>query len=232
MPLSHAPSVRTLREHRIHAAEYSGGISATPIYQLALSLCRNLNLRGELLEFGAGKGLFAQELIKVPYAGDITCADLLPRPDALPEKIRWIQADLNDPLPLPDHTFDVVICMEVIAHLENPRFVFREFSRLLRPGGILLLTMPNQESVRALSGLILGDHFSAFRGIAYPALITALVRQDLVRICGEAGFAPPEFHYTNSGLLPKLHLSWQGLSLGLLKGRAFSDNLAVVARKI
>ncbi len=42
--------------------------------------------------------------------------------------------------------------MEVIASLENPRAVFREFARLLRPNGVLLLTMPNQESLRAYSG--------------------------------------------------------------------------------
>jgi len=222
--------MRTLREQRIHAAEYSGGISAPPIYHLALSLCRNH--KGDLLEFGAGKGLFVQELLKLPWPGSVTCTDLLARPDALPEKIRWIQADLNDPVPLPEHSFDVIICMETIAHLENPRFIFREFSRLLRPGGTLLLTMPNQESLRAFTALLTGGHFSAFRSIAYPALITALVRLDLERICEETGFTTPQFSYTNSGLLPKLHLSWQSLSLGLLKGRLFSDNLAFVARKI
>jgi len=222
--------MRNLREQRIHAAEYSGGISSAPIYQHALSLCQVL--QGDLLEFGAGKGLFVQELLKLPWPGSITCADLLSRPEILPEKIRWIQADLNDPVPLPDHSFDVIICMETIAHLENPRFLFREFSRLLRPGGTLLLTMPNQESLRAFTALVTGGHFSAFRGIAYPALITALVRLDFERICEETGFTSPAFSYTNSGLMPKLHLSWQSLSLGLLKGRLFSDNLAFVARKI
>jgi 2-polyprenyl-3-methyl-5-hydroxy-6-metoxy-1,4-benzoquinol methylase len=224
--------MRTLLEQRIHAAEYSQGISDSPIYQLALSLCRSLQLTGDLLDFGAGKGRFLQELLKLPYRGTITCADLMPQPDDLPENVRWIQSDLNEPLALPDHSFDVIVCMEVIAHLENPRSVFREISRLLRPGGTLLLTMPNQESLRAFTALITGGHFSAFRGIAYPALITALVREDIVRICGETGLTSPEFHYTNSGLIPKLHLSWQRLSLGLCQGRFFSDNLAAVIRKI
>ncbi len=222
----------SLREQRLHAAEYSGGISSAPIYQLALSLCQKLQLKGDLLDFGAGKGLLLQELRRLPYPGAITCADLLPRPDDLPADLRWIQSDLNDPLALPDHSFDAITCTEVIAHLENPRFVFREFSRLLRPGGVLILTMPNQESLRAFTALLTGGHFSAFRGIAYPALITALLRQDLERICLESGFTPPEFFYTNSGLVPKLHLSWQQLSFGLLQGRLFSDNFATVTRKI
>lgn len=224
--------MRTLHEHRVHAAEYSGGISSEVIYRFALQLCRELNLRGDLLEFGAGRGSFVRELTRLPYSGSITAADLLPRPGDLPEAVHWIQADLNDSLALPDASFDVIVCMEVIAHLENPRFIFREFSRLLRPGGTLLLTMPNQESIRSLLGLITGGHFSAFRGIAYPALITALVRQDLEHICTEAGFSPPRFRYTDSGLMPKLHVFWQTLSLGLLHGRLFSDNMAVIARKM
>jgi len=222
----------SLREHRIHAAEHSGGFSDISLYHFALNLCRSLDLGRDLLEFGAGKGLFVQELLNLPYPGAITCADLFPRPGALPETIRWIQTDLNEPLQLPDQSFDTIICMEVIAHLENPRFLFREFSRLLRPNGTLLLTMPNQESIRSFTALISGGHFSSFRGIAYPSFITALLRLDLERISSETGFAPPQFHYTNSGIVPKLHLSWQTLSMGLLKGRLFSDNLAAVIRKI
>jgi 2-polyprenyl-3-methyl-5-hydroxy-6-metoxy-1,4-benzoquinol methylase len=220
-----------LREHRVRAAEYSGGISSAPIHRLALTLFRGLPPTNDLLEFGPGKGHFIGDLLAQGYRGAITGADLLPRPDSLPESVRWIETDLNDPLSLPDQSFDAVICMEVIAHLENPRAVFREFSRLLRPDGALVLSTPNQESIRGLLGLFFGGHFAAFRGIAYPALITALLRKDFERICDETGFQPPCFYYTDSGLVPKLHISWQHLSLGLLKGRAFSDNLALVTRK-
>lgn len=220
-----------LREQRVRAAEYTGGISSAPIRRLALTLCQGLPLANDLLECGPGKGQFIGELLAQGYRGAITGADLLPRPASLPESVRWIETDLNDPLPLPDQSFDVIICMEVVAHLENPRALFREFSRLLHPNGALVLTTPNQESIRALSGLFFGGHFAAFRGIAYPALITALLRKDFERICDETGFQAPRFYYTDSGLVPKLHLSWQRLTLGLLKGRAFSDNLALVTRK-
>jgi 2-polyprenyl-3-methyl-5-hydroxy-6-metoxy-1,4-benzoquinol methylase len=221
-----------LREQRVRAAEYSGGISSAPIHRLALTLFQDLPLANDLLEFGPGKGHFIGELLTQGYRGAVTGADLLPRPPSLPESVRWIETDLNDPLPLPGQSFDAIVCMEVIAHLENPRALFREFSRLLRPNGALLLTMPNQESLRSLLGLFFGGHFATFRGIAYPALITALLRKDLERICDETGFHPPRFYYTDSGLVPKLHVSWQRLTLGLLKGRVFSDNLALVARKM
>ncbi len=126
----------------------------------------------------------------------------------------------------------MVVCSETIEHLENPRQTFRSMNQLLRPGGLLVLTMPNQESIRSLIGLILGGHFVQFLGACYPAHITALVRLDLVRLCSEAGFAPPSFSYTNCGGIPKRpSFTWQRASFGLLRGRPFSDNIAMVTRK-
>jgi 2-polyprenyl-3-methyl-5-hydroxy-6-metoxy-1,4-benzoquinol methylase len=139
---------------------------------------------------------------------------------------------LNYPIPVPDNSYNFVISTEVIEHLDSPRAAFREFYRLLRPGGILIVTTPNKESMRSLAGLLMGGHFVAFLGRSYPAHITALLRKDFQRICRETGFAPPEFYYTDSGGLPKLpQVRWQSLTFGLLKGRLFSDNLAVVTRK-
>ena len=221
----------SLHEFRLRAAEYSEGFSSTPVYELVLAICSGVDLGNDLLDFGPGRCFFVERLLTSGYGGALTCADLLPRPASLPERVRWIAADLNDPLPLPDQSFDTIISTDVVAHLENPRFVFREFSRLLRPNGSLVVTTSNQESIRAITGLIFGEHFAAFRGVAYPALITALLREDFRRICAESGFIPPRFYYSDSGLVPKLHLSWQRLSLGLLKGRAFSDHLAVATRK-
>jgi SAM-dependent methyltransferase len=43
-------------------------------------------------------------------------------------------------LPLPDQSFDVIICSEVFEHLENPFQAAAEMKRVLKPGGLLLLT--------------------------------------------------------------------------------------------
>ena len=101
----------------------------------------------------------------------------------------------------------------------------------LRPGGLLVLTMPNQESIRSYAGLIFAGHFTHFLGGCYPAHITALLRLDLTRLCAESGFTPPAFQFTDDGAIPKLaRVHWQQVSFGLLRGRLFSDNVCMLTR--
>ena len=45
-------------------------------------------------------------------------------------------------IPESDHSFDAILCSEVFEHLPYPLKALKEFSRLLKPGGILILTAP------------------------------------------------------------------------------------------
>ena len=45
-------------------------------------------------------------------------------------------------IPEPDGAFDAVMCIEVLEHLEAPIEALHEFRRLLRPGGVLIVTAP------------------------------------------------------------------------------------------
>lgn len=79
--------------------------------------------------------------------------------------VREIQADLNEPLPFADGSFDVVLCREVIEHVESVPHTLREFCRVLAPGGRLLLTFPNRLQIRSRIFYL----FSGFyRGMASP----------------------------------------------------------------
>ena len=52
-----------------------------------------------------------------------------------------IVSDIID-IPLDDESLDVILCVEVLEHVENPLLVFKEFSRLLKKNGKLILTAP------------------------------------------------------------------------------------------
>jgi 2-polyprenyl-3-methyl-5-hydroxy-6-metoxy-1,4-benzoquinol methylase len=221
----------TLEEQRLHAAEASGGISSEVIYDRILNIIRDYDLGGRALDYGAGIGNFTSKLLASGRFELIDGADILPKPQNLPDAIAWHRLDLNNADAIPAASFDMVIAAEVIEHLENPRKVAREWFQILKPGGTLILSTPNNESIRSLMALMVRGHYVAFLDSCYPAHITALLRKDLVRILTEAGFSDVRFHFTNHGGLPKLPaVSWQQISLGLLKGCRFSDNLIATAR--
>ena len=46
-------------------------------------------------------------------------------------------------LPYDDASFDVILLVEVIEHLENHRLALSELARILKPNGVLILTTPN-----------------------------------------------------------------------------------------
>jgi len=45
-------------------------------------------------------------------------------------------------IPEPDNSFDAILCSEVLEHIPDPTLALKEFQRLLKPGGKLILTAP------------------------------------------------------------------------------------------
>ncbi|MFI5461611.1 MAG: class I SAM-dependent methyltransferase [Isosphaerales bacterium] len=50
---------------------------------------------------------------------------------------------VGERLPFVDSSFDLVVCVWVLEHLEDPKTTFREVRRVLRPGGHFLFLTPN-----------------------------------------------------------------------------------------
>jgi ubiquinone/menaquinone biosynthesis C-methylase UbiE len=52
-----------------------------------------------------------------------------------------IVSDITN-IPEPDGSFDAILCSEVLEHIPQPSAALDEFQRLLKPGGVLILTAP------------------------------------------------------------------------------------------
>jgi 2-polyprenyl-3-methyl-5-hydroxy-6-metoxy-1,4-benzoquinol methylase len=50
-------------------------------------------------------------------------------------------------LPSDSGTFEGILCSSVIEYIDDPAKALREFARLLKPGGVLLMTVPNRASI-------------------------------------------------------------------------------------
>jgi 2-polyprenyl-3-methyl-5-hydroxy-6-metoxy-1,4-benzoquinol methylase len=206
--------------------------STEPGYKAVMRLVEQFDCRGRVLDFGCGTGNLSKLLWDTGRFDGLAASDIVFHREFSVPEAKQITQDLNEPLNEANNSFDLVVGVEIIEHLENPRQVIREWYRVLKPNGRVIFTTPNNESLRALSSLMLKGHYSQFvPGMAHPEHITPLLRQDMRRHCNDAGFRDLQFFYTNSGMMPILHWSWQKLSGGNLKGLRFSDNIVATAIK-
>ena len=98
-----------------------------------------------VLDAGVGEGYGAAMLAETAASAvgvDIE-PDVIDHAAAAYPTVRFQTADLVA-LPFPDASFDAVVSFQVIEHLQRPREFVSECARVLRPGGLLLLSTPNR----------------------------------------------------------------------------------------
>ena len=93
-------------------------------------------------------GTAALTLALLERGFDTVGADVDPEAEARLGKV-FARANLDAPFPWPDRSFDVAFSTEGIEHLENHFSFLREMSRILKPGGVLVLTTPNITTLRS-----------------------------------------------------------------------------------
>jgi len=144
-----------------------------------------------------------------------------------------VLADLDAPrLPLHTASADWVIAVETIEHLENPRAFCRELTRVVRPGGCLALTTPNQLSLASKLHLLLFQEFVAFQEAPglYPTHLTALLECDLRRLAAECGWDDVQIVYSGEGRVPGMARHYPAWCSRWWP-RACSDNILLFARR-
>jgi glycosyltransferase involved in cell wall biosynthesis/ubiquinone/menaquinone biosynthesis C-methylase UbiE len=132
--------------------------AALGVHEVVLDLLKGEG-PGRVLDAPAGEGALAQCLMAVGFQA--VCGDIQPERFRAPG-IGCERLDLDRILPYPDGSFDAVTCVEGIEHLENPHHTLREFARLLRPGGCLVISTPNVTSVKSRLRFLLYGYPSYF----------------------------------------------------------------------
>lgn len=105
-----------------------------------------------ILEIGSGAGLLLHDLVKwynrgVILGGDYRFDHLNHIKRTWPE-LSTIQFDAQS-LPFKKKSFDILISIQVVEHLENPSSFINEASRLLKLGGLLIISTPNPKGLAA-----------------------------------------------------------------------------------
>ncbi|RME59786.1 SAM-dependent methyltransferase [Candidatus Parcubacteria bacterium] len=156
------------------------------------------SLRGDHLDLGAGTGALIHRLRRDFNIKSRACdyTDRFMRLDDVAVDV----VDLNmGVLPYEDQAFDLVTFTEVAEHLENYRAIIREIYRVLKPGGVILITTPNILNLKSRMRFLVTGFWSMFgplhvgetaiestgghiTPISYPYLAHALM---------DAGFSMP-----------------------------------------
>jgi ubiquinone/menaquinone biosynthesis C-methylase UbiE len=97
------------------------------------------------LEIGAGTGYFSLHMLKAGIVGAATATDISPgmiealrgNAERLGLQVETAVADAER-LPFDDESFDLVLGHAVLHHIPDLERAFREFHRVLRPGGVIL----------------------------------------------------------------------------------------------
>lgn len=139
------------RERRIRQERYQ----ESSVGDIRRALGGSLQGRS-LLDLGAGMGGLSVALMLEAGEG-VRLQALDYNPDYC--RIAKLRAqryglDLNiavaagEDLPYPANSFDCVVCMDVLEHVESAERVLAEMWRVLRPGGVALTTVPNRHAFR------------------------------------------------------------------------------------
>lgn len=93
---------------------------------------------GDVLDLGCGKAPLY--ILYRTRSKSITCVDWGSSPHDISHAD--MLCDLNNPIPLPDASFDTIILSDVLEHIYHPKELLAEIRRMLRPDGRLIMNVP------------------------------------------------------------------------------------------
>jgi SAM-dependent methyltransferase len=103
-------------------------------------------IRGQVLEVGCGEGRGIDTML--PLADSFTAVDKIePVINNLQQRFptgKFMAMNIPPLSGLADNTYDSIVSFQVIEHIQNDGLFLKEIHRVLKPGGVALLTTPNR----------------------------------------------------------------------------------------
>jgi SAM-dependent methyltransferase len=209
-------------------ARRSLGASSGAIHRMVARACASHGPRGgRVIDVGCGGGAL-WPLLRDHFS--TYCGLDAVRYDGFPAECEFGLVDLDAPVwPATRGPGDVVVAVETIEHLENPWAFMRNVAALAKPGGLVVVTTPNQLSLLNLLTLATKRRFSSFQDAHFPVHKTALLESDVCRAARQAGLDVIETGYSWHGRVPLSgghYPQW----LSRLAPRLLSDNVMIACR--
>ena len=173
-----------------------------------------------LLELGAGNGATLRAAKALGLAAYTVGIDLVePAPDepGMPPLDRFLRGNVEAmELDLPAESFDAVLCADVLEHLVDPWRVVEVLARALKPGGVLLSSIPNVRNYRVLRQIVIGGDFRyADAGLLDRSHLRFFCRRNVRELFEGAGLTVEAMAETMGGYGLR-HKALDRLTLGLL----------------
>jgi SAM-dependent methyltransferase len=159
------------------------------LHEKALEVIKDLPGK-VILDVASGPGAMSQRLIDSGF--EVSAIDRLSSDEIQCKGLEsYYKLDLNqdDWWTGIDHPnfADIVMSLETIEHLENPRSFFRNLKKMCKPGGYIVLSTPNIESPLSKAWFLFRDRFSYFGDSDYELSghITPILEFQIRNICKE-----------------------------------------------
>jgi len=140
-----------------------------------------------LLDVGSAQGALAEQFQAAGF--EVTCIEADPEWAELarPKCHQLIVADLDGPLPQLPGLYDVIVYGDVLEHLKNPRAVFTGLNQALRPGGRIIVSIPNIVHLFVRLNVLVGRFEYMDRGILDRTHLRFFTLASFRRFLHEAG---------------------------------------------
>ncbi|MAH39440.1 MAG: hypothetical protein CL873_02765 [Dehalococcoidales bacterium] len=147
-----------MKKREFYADGYYAGLAQEPRFARIIKIFRQL--KGErLLDIGCGDGDITLLLKESSGAREVFGIDIASEAVAVAQRkgITAYKLDIDEEkFPFEEEYFDLIYCGELIEHLFNPDHLLKEIHRVLRTGGVCVITTPNLAGWPNRFALLLG----------------------------------------------------------------------------